>query len=100
MFMAREMLKGRGKPFLCPEPQKEIVRHTRGGQIGGVPIHAMRSPGVPYSGHEIMLSSPGQNLTLRDETLGPESYMPGVMLAIREVLRHKGLVRNWIPWQF
>jgi 4-hydroxy-tetrahydrodipicolinate reductase len=100
IFMTREMLEGRGEPFVCPKPQKVVIPNTRGGQIGGIPIHAMRSPGVPYSGHEIMLSRRGQNLTLRDETVSRESYMPGVVLAIREVMKHRGLLRNWMPWKF
>lgn len=100
ILMAKEMLKGRGKPFICPKAKRVVIRNTRGGQIGGISIHSVRSPGVPYSGHEIILSRPGQNLTLRDETVSRESYMPGVMLAIKEVLKHKGLIRSWVPWKF
>ena len=98
--MAKEMLKARGKPFIYPETKTVVISNTRGGQIDGIPIHSVRSPGVSSSGHEIMFSSPGQNLTLSDETIGRESYMPGVMLAIREVLGHKRLIRDWAPWKF
>ncbi|MBA7534194.1 4-hydroxy-tetrahydrodipicolinate reductase [subsurface metagenome] len=98
--MAKGMLKARGKPFIYPETKTAIISNTRGGQIKGIPIHSVRSPGVPSSGHEIMFSRPGQNLTLCDETISRESYMPGVILAIREVLKHKGLIRDWEPWKF
>jgi len=98
--MAKEMLEGRGKPFIYPETKRVVISNTRGGQIEGIAIHSVRSPGVPCSGHEITFSRPGQNLTLRDETIGRESYMPGVMLAIREVLKHKNFVRDWVPWKF
>jgi 4-hydroxy-tetrahydrodipicolinate reductase len=98
--MAKEILKGRGKPFNCPKTERVIIPNTRGSQIEGIPIHSVRSAGVPYSGHEIMFSRPGQNITLRDETISRESYMPGVMLAIREVIKHKGLIRGWVPWKF
>jgi len=98
--MAKEMLKGRGKPFIYPETKTVVISNTRGGQIEGISIHSVRSPGVPCSGHEIIFSCPGQNLTLCDETVSRESYMPGVMLAIREVLKYKGLIRGWVPWKF
>ena len=98
--MTKEMLNGHGKPFICPKAERVVIRNTRGGKISGIPIHAVRSPGVPYSGHEIILSRLGQNLNLHDETVSRESYMPGVMLAIKEVLKHKGMIRGWVPWKF
>ncbi len=100
LSMAKEMLKGHGKPFTCPKTERAVIPDTRGGQIEGIPIHSVRSAGVPYSSHEIMFSRSGQNIVLRDETISRESYMPGVMLAIREVIKHKGLIRDWVPWKF
>jgi len=31
-------------------------------------------------------------LTIRHDTMGRESFMPGVMLAVRHVMEHPGLV--------
>jgi 4-hydroxy-tetrahydrodipicolinate reductase len=41
---------------------------------------------------EVILGAPGQTLSIRHDTINRECYMPGVMLAIREVVRRKGLV--------
>jgi len=41
---------------------------------------------------EVILGLPGQTLTLRHDSNNRESFMPGVLLAIRQVPRVKGLV--------
>jgi len=94
------MLNARGKPFVYPKTERVVLENTRGGQMDGIAIHSVRSPGFAYSGHEIIFSHKGQNFTLRDETIGPDSYMRGVMIAIREVLRNQKLIHGWAPWTF
>ena len=42
--------------------------------------------------HEVILGTQGQTLSLRHDTINRECYMPGVVLAIREVVNSKGLV--------
>jgi len=88
---AKAMLKARGKPFIHPETEKEIVSSVRGGQIDGIAIHSLRSPGF-IAGQEVIFGSKGQTLTLRHESISRESYMPGIILAIKEVTKCKGLV--------
>ncbi|HET6477556.1 MAG TPA: dihydrodipicolinate reductase C-terminal domain-containing protein [Dehalococcoidales bacterium] len=41
---------------------------------------------------EVILGAAGQTLSIRHDTINRECYMPGVMLAIREVVKRKGLV--------
>ena len=48
------------------------------------PIHSLRLPGV-VANQEVILGDVGQTLTIRHETTGRESFMPGVLLAIREI---------------
>lgn len=48
------------------------------------PIHSVRLPGL-VANQEVILGDVGQTLTIRHETTGRESFMPGVLLAIREV---------------
>jgi len=55
------------------------------------PIHSVRLPGL-VAHQEVIFGSEGQTLTLRHDSLGRESFMPGVLLAIRRVLSQKGLV--------
>jgi 4-hydroxy-tetrahydrodipicolinate reductase len=48
------------------------------------PIHSVRLPGL-VANQEVILGDVGQTLTIRHDTTGRESFMPGVLLAIREV---------------
>ena len=97
---AKAMIEARGKPFVYPKAKMEIIHNTRGGQMGGIAIHSIRSPIVIKGGHEVIFSGLGQTLSLRHEELGRESFMPGVILAIKEVVKYKSLIRGWSPWKF
>jgi len=88
---AKAMLQAHGKPFVHPKTEREVVSNTRGGQIEGIAIHSLRLPGF-MAGQEVIFSGAGQTLSLRHETISRESYMPGVILAIKEVTKHKGLI--------
>jgi 4-hydroxy-tetrahydrodipicolinate reductase len=51
---------------------------------GEPPIHSVRLPGI-VANQEVILGDVGQTLTIRHDTTGRESFMPGVLLAIRRV---------------
>ena len=51
---------------------------------GDVPIHSVRLPGI-VANQEVILGDVAQTLTIRHETVGRESFMPGVLLAVRRV---------------
>jgi 4-hydroxy-tetrahydrodipicolinate reductase len=48
------------------------------------PIHSIRLPGL-VAHQEVLLGDLGQTLTIRHDSLNRESFMPGVLLAVREV---------------
>ncbi len=48
------------------------------------PIHSVRLPGL-VANQEVILGDLGQTLSIRHETIGRDSFMPGVLLAIRRV---------------
>jgi 4-hydroxy-tetrahydrodipicolinate reductase len=48
------------------------------------PIHSVRLPGL-VANQEVILGDLGQTLTIRHDTTGRESFMPGVLLAVRKV---------------
>jgi len=87
---ARVMAAARGKPFCCP-PYPEKTSASQGEQIEGVTIHSVRLPGL-LAHQEVLLGGPGQTLSIRHDTISRECYMPGVILAIKEVGRNEGLV--------
>ena len=88
---AKAMLKAHGKPITYPKTKTEVIPRTRGGQIKGIAIHSLRSPGF-MAGQEVIFSGGGQRLSLHMETISREAYMPGVILAIKEVVKRKGLI--------
>jgi 4-hydroxy-tetrahydrodipicolinate reductase len=48
------------------------------------PIHSVRLPGL-VAHQEVILGDVGQTLTIRHDSIDRESFMPGVLLAIRRV---------------
>ena len=51
---------------------------------GPPPIHSVRLPGL-VANQEVILGDVGQTLTIRHDTISRESFMPGVLLAVRRV---------------
>ncbi len=51
---------------------------------GQVPIHSVRLPGL-VAHHAVILGDVGQTLTIRHDSVDRESFMPGVLLAVRKV---------------
>jgi 4-hydroxy-tetrahydrodipicolinate reductase len=48
------------------------------------PIHSVRLPGL-VAHQEVLLGDVGQTLSIRHDTISRESFMPGVLLAVRRV---------------
>jgi 4-hydroxy-tetrahydrodipicolinate reductase len=85
---ARAMAQARGKPFASSAGEKTT---SRGKEVDGIMIHSVRLPGL-LAHQEVILGGAGQTLSIRHDTIGRDCYMPGVMLAIREVVKKKGLI--------
>jgi len=88
---ARAMASAHGKPFVIPVTEKETLKGTRGGLSDGISIHSIRLPGLVAS-QEVIFGTQGQTLSIRHDTLSRESFMPGVVLAIKEVIKRHGLI--------
>ena len=84
---AKAMAAARGKPFLQPTGK---AAESRGEPVEGVTIHSVRLPGL-MAHQEVILGGPGQTVSIRHDTINRECYMPGVMLAIKEVVKRQGL---------
>jgi 4-hydroxy-tetrahydrodipicolinate reductase len=71
-------------------PEIENVPGVRGGVSRGVRVHSVRLPGV-LARMDCLFGGPGETLTIRHDTLTRESFMPGVLLAVRKVQGLTGL---------
>ncbi len=85
------MAAARGKPFKRPPPVQKETPVSRGEQVEGVTIHSVRLPGL-VAHQEVLLGGPGQTLSIRHDTIGRECYIPGIVLAIKKVVKQQGLV--------
>jgi 4-hydroxy-tetrahydrodipicolinate reductase len=75
---------------------KESVAGVRGGEVGGVRVHSVRLPGL-VAHQEVLFGGEGEVLTLRHDSLDRASFMPGVLLAVRQVTTRNGLTVGLEP---
>ncbi|MFH1537807.1 MAG: 4-hydroxy-tetrahydrodipicolinate reductase [bacterium] len=81
----------KGKPLRKDPTKLEKLKGCRGGALGDISIHSVRLPG--YLAHqEVIFGGPGQTLTIRHDTTSRESFMPGVIFAVRRVMKMDRLV--------
>ena len=90
---AKEMLAARGRPFDRNVPELVPLDGTRGGQVDGLTIHSVRLPGF-VANQEVLFGGQGQTLSIRHDTTGRDAFVPGALLAAREVMQRKELVRG------
>ena len=90
LAIARAASEGKGGEFITVETEKEILPRPRGASLGGVSIHSARMPGR-VAHHELVFGTLGQTLTIRHDSINRESFMPGVVMAIRAVGDRPGL---------
>jgi 4-hydroxy-tetrahydrodipicolinate reductase len=64
---------------------------SQGAKIGNIKIHSIRLPGFVAS-QEVILGENGQTLKIRHDAINRETYIPGVLLAIKEISKYVGLV--------
>ncbi|WP_236791742.1 4-hydroxy-tetrahydrodipicolinate reductase [Amycolatopsis sp. GM8] len=66
------------------------VDGARGALIDDVRVHSVRLPGL-VAHEEILFGADGETLTIRHDSLDRASFMPGVLLGVREVPKRPGL---------
>jgi 4-hydroxy-tetrahydrodipicolinate reductase len=89
LLTARAMAEARGKPFLPPSAGEPTP--SRGQSVEGINIHSVRMPGL-MAHQEVIFGTFGQTLSIRHDTINRECYMPGVLLAIKAVVKQKGFI--------
>ena len=59
-------------------------------------MHSLRLPGS-IAHQEVWFGGPGETLVIRHDTMQREVFLPGVLLAVRKIEGHGGLVRGLEP---
>lgn len=89
---ARLIADARAEAGLGPVPDatKEEQAGARGTDINGVRVHSVRAAGL-VAHQEVLFGTEGEILTVRHDSLDRSSFMPGVLLAVRNVRNRPGL---------
>jgi len=67
-----------------PDATQHDEGNARGAKISDISIHSIRLSGL-VAHQEVILGGEGETLTIRHDSLNRESFMPGVVLAIKEI---------------
>jgi 4-hydroxy-tetrahydrodipicolinate reductase len=73
-----------------PDATSSALDGARGADVAGVRVHAVRLAGL-VAHQEVLLGGSGESLTIRHDSYDRASFMPGVLLGIREVASRRGL---------
>jgi 4-hydroxy-tetrahydrodipicolinate reductase len=71
--------------------EEELLKGARGAYFQGFRIHSVRLPGL-VAHQEVLFGGQGQLLTIRQDALNREAFMPGVKLAMEKVIHLHGLI--------
>ncbi len=63
---------------------------ARGAQVDGIHVHAVRLRGLTAH-EEIVFGNTGEQFTIRHDSFDRVSFMPGIVLSVREVISRPGL---------
>ncbi len=78
----------------APDPTHRLtVEGARGASVDGVPVHAVRLPGL-VAHQEVLFGSPGEGLTIRHDSYDRTSFVSGVATVLRHVPTTPGLVEG------
>jgi 4-hydroxy-tetrahydrodipicolinate reductase len=81
MISAARSGAGLGAP---PDATASSLPGARGAVVDDIHVHAVRLPGL-VAHQEVLLGGHGETLTIRHDSLDRASFMPGVLLAARQI---------------
>lgn len=78
-----------GMPAM-PDATWHALDGARGADVDGVRVHSVRLAGL-VAHQEVLLGGAGESLTLRHDSYDRASFMPGVLLGVRQIPSRPGL---------
>ena len=84
--------QARSNAGLAPSPDgtSQALDGARGADVKGIRVHSLRLAGL-VAHQEVLFGTEGETLTIRHDSLHRSSFMPGVLMAIRDVVSRPGL---------
>lgn len=80
-----------------PDATTQVHSGARGANIHGVNVHSVRLRGL-LAHQEVLFGGAGETLTIRHDSIDRASFMPGVLLGVRNVAAHPGLTVGLIKY--
>jgi len=74
-----------------PDATEKSLDGARGANVDGIPVHAVRTRGM-VAHEEVIFGAQGQSLTIRQDSYDRSSFTTGVLVGVREIAQHPGLV--------
>jgi 4-hydroxy-tetrahydrodipicolinate reductase len=87
---AEMIAEARSGMAAMPDASSDVLPGARGAIVSGVPVHSIRAQGL-VAHQEVLFGGPGESLTIRHDSYDRESFMPGVLIAVRKVAQTPGL---------
>jgi 4-hydroxy-tetrahydrodipicolinate reductase len=73
-----------------PDKTSTALPGARGATVADIPVHSVRLRGL-VAHQEVLLGDEGETLSIRHDSIDRSGFMPGVLLAVREVINRPGL---------
>ena len=87
---AEMIAEARSGMAAMPDATSDVLPGARGANVSGIPVHSIRLQGL-VAHQEVVFGGPGESLTIRHDSYDRESFMPGVLIAVRKVSQTPGL---------
>ncbi len=90
-LLTAERMAARSSDWAVDPTERTVVEGARGGAgPAGIRVHSVRLRGL-VAHQEVLLGTTGQSLSIRHDSYDRDSFMPGVLLAVKAVADHPGL---------
>jgi len=73
-----------------PDATSTGLEGARGADVDGIRVHSVRLTGL-VAHQEVLFGTLGETLTICHDSLDRTSFVPGVLLAVRQIAKHPGL---------
>lgn len=73
-----------------PDATSTGLPGARGADVDGIPVHSVRLTGL-VAHQEVLFGTMGETLTIRHDSIDRTSFVPGVLLAVRQISQRPGL---------
>lgn len=74
-----------------PDATEQALEGSRGASVDGIPVHAVRMSGM-VAHEQVIFGAQGQTLTIKQDSYDRNSFAPGVLVGVRNIAQHPGLV--------